>query len=117
MPKSNILLSTLRSKTIAELHNGQNVMVIGIPATLSLTISCQIKIDNGYALDLLLIFIVINGALSLMLVIFDILMNVGLSIGGIPSLGGAPEIISLNLTECWLKSVLGHSYDQLLGLA
>ena len=36
-----------RSKVMPELHSGQKVTAIGTPATVSLTISCQVRICNG----------------------------------------------------------------------
>ena len=48
MPKPNRRPSNRQVKTIDELHSGQNAKGIGMPLNLSLTISCHIKIANGY---------------------------------------------------------------------
>ena len=48
MPKPNRRPSNRQVKTIDELHSGQNAKGIGMPLNLSLTISCHIKIANGF---------------------------------------------------------------------
>lgn len=47
VPKSNTLPSSLRSKAITVLRRGQKVTVTGTPPTVSLTISCQMRICRG----------------------------------------------------------------------
>ena len=46
-PKSRTSPSNVRGKAIAVLQSGQNVTVIGCPASSSLTISCQVRIESG----------------------------------------------------------------------
>ena len=53
-----------------------------------------------------------TGSFSPRSVISETGTNLGLSIEGMPSLGGPPLMISLRSTECWEKSVFGHSYFQ-----
>ena len=106
VPKSRTRLPTRRSNAMAVLHRGQYVTVTGTPPMSSLTISCDIRIARGNARASPLISTLMTGSFSLM---YDggsaTSMYLGLSIGGMPSRGGPPDMISSNGTECLEKSV------------
>jgi hypothetical protein len=50
-----------------------------------------------------------TGSVSARPVILDTGRNLGLSIGGMPSRGGPPDMISSSETDAFEKSVFGHS--------
>ena len=93
----------------AVLHSGQNVIATGSAPTMSLTISCQIKICRGYARASLPRTKKITGSRGLSQPsAASTPTNSGLSIARIPSLGGPPDMISDKGTLCFPKSVF-HS--------
>ena len=89
-----------------ELQRGQKVTVTGTPPTTSLTISCHIKICNGYARASPLTSSASTGSLAASQAAATAgLTKTGRSIAGMPSGGGPPETISSTGTRALEMSV------------
>ena len=107
VPKSSTWPSNARWNPIAVLHSGQNVTEIGTPPTSSLTISCQVSTCKGYALAAPPASTSTTGSSSPSQPSASATeTNCGLSMAGMPSLGGPPDSTSLYGTVWRAKSVL-----------
>jgi len=95
VPKLNVRPPTRRSNATEELHNGHQVTAMGVPPTVSLTISCQIRMRRGKARASEPIRTEITGSRGARFRVSPTGTNCGRSIAGMPSFGGPPEKISL----------------------
>ncbi len=99
------------------------MMVTGAPPTISFAISCQIRILRGYARASPPMTSEMTGSALPMLAAHPAAVpslscsKRGMSIDGMPSLRGPPDLISSKGTVCFEKSVRGHSARQLRGSA
>src|SRR6266545_4436565 len=106
VPKSSVVPSRTRSKTMPELQSGQNVTATGTLPTTSLTISCHMRICSGYARASPLISRASTGSFgAIHRAAAAGVTNEGRSIAGMPSGGGPPEMISSRGTSALDVSV------------